>query len=84
MVHLGPEVCLTWAIMSVSVSASFLRGNWMLNEDYSLVLSVVGIFGIVRSSVASGGYHTRFLVCALADVGHSGMMGRDLDDSGLS
>jgi len=56
----------------------------MLNEDYSLVLSVVGIFGIVRSSVASGGYHTRFLVCALADVGHSGMMGRDLDDSGLS
>lgn len=61
MAHLGLQVCLTWAIMSILVSVvDFFRVDWGLlslrwvNGDRSLVLSVSGISGIVRGSVASG------------------------------
>ena len=58
MAHLSPQVCLTWAIMSVLVSDSSLCGDWILLrsrliiEDCSSVRFVSGISGIVKSSVA--------------------------------
>ena len=59
MGHVGLQVCLAWAIMSVLVSVvDFFRIDWGLlilwwvNGDYSLSPSVFGISGIVRGSVA--------------------------------
>lgn len=66
MPHLSPQVCLTWAIMSVLVSdfqshVELGLDRWLDENRTSSARSVAGISGIVRGSVASS--ELRLLAC---------------------
>jgi hypothetical protein len=73
MTHLGLEVCLAWACMSVLVSdLDFLREDvrW-LNGDRSSVRFAFGISGIVKGSDASSERCARLILRVSADAGGS-------------